>query len=61
MHEMAAFSDDKNVKLQEFADLSDLSADIESQEAYKPGLACLNFRNTIQPIVEKLLPSLCRR
>ena len=53
MHETAAFSDDENVKLQEFADLC---VDIESQVAYLPGLACLNFPNAIQPIVEKLPP-----
>lgn len=58
MHETAAFSDEENVKLQEFADLC---ADIESQIAYLPGLACLNFPNVIQPIVEKLPPSLRRR
>ena len=58
MHETAAFSDDENVKLQEFADLC---ADIESQVAYLPGLACLNYPNVIQPIVEKLLPSLRKR
>ena len=58
MHETAAFSDDENVKLQEFADLC---ADIESQVAYLPGLACLNFPNAIQPIVEKLPPSLRKR
>lgn len=58
MHETAAFSDDKNIKLQEFADLC---ADIESQIAYLPGLACLNFPNAIQPIVDKLPSSLHRR
>ena len=55
MHETAAFSDNENLKLQEFADLC---ADIESQIAYLPGLAYLNFPNAIQPIVEKLPPSL---
>ena len=55
MHETAAFSDSENVKLQEFADLC---ADIESQIAYLPGLGCLNFPNAIQPVVEKLPPSL---
>ena len=58
MHETAAFSDNENVKLQEFADLC---AVIESQIAYLPGLACLNFPNAIQPIVEKLPSSLHRR
>ena len=58
MHETAAFSDDENIKLQEFADLC---ANIESQVAYLPGLACLNFPNAIQPIVEKLPPPLRRR
>ena len=58
MHETAAFSDDENVKLQEFADLC---TDIETQVAYLPDLACLNFPNAIQPIVEKLPPSLCKR
>ena len=58
MHETAAFSDDENVKLQEFADLC---ADIECQVAYLPGLACLNFPNAIQPIVKKLPPSLRKR
>lgn len=58
MHETAAFSDNENVKLQEFADLC---ADIESQIAHLPGLACLNFPNAIQPIVEKLPSSLHRR
>ena len=53
MHETAVFSDDENVKLQEFADLC---ADIESQIAYFPVLACVNFPNAIQPIVEKLPP-----
>ena len=48
MHETAAFSDEENVKLQAFADLC---ADIESQIAYLPDLACLNFPNAIQPIV----------
>lgn len=57
-HETAAFSDDENVKLQEF---TDLCADIESQIAYLPGLACLNFPNAIQPIVEKVPSSLHRR
>ena len=55
MHETAAFSDDENVKLQEFADLC---TDIESQVAYLPGLAGLNFPTAIQPIVEKLPPPL---
>ena len=58
MHETAAFSDNEKVKLQEF---TDLCADIESQIAYLPGLACLNFPNAIQPIVEKLPSSLHRR
>lgn len=58
MHETAGFSDDENVKLQEFADLC---ANIESQVAYLPGLACLNFPNAIQPIVKKLPPSLRKR
>ncbi|XP_078380254.1 uncharacterized protein LOC144663213 [Oculina patagonica] len=58
MHKTAAFSDDENIKLQEFADLC---ADVESQIAYLPGLACLNFPNAIQPIVEKLPSSLRKR
>ena len=58
IHKTAAFSDDKNIKLQEF---TDICADKESQIAYLPGLVCLNFPNAIQPIVAKLLSSLCRR
>ena len=58
LHETAGFSDGETAKLQEFADLC---ADIESQIAYLPGLACLNFPNAIQPIVEKLPSSLRRR
>ena len=56
MHEMAGFSDEKTVKLQEFADLC---ADVQSHITYLPGLACLNFPNAIQPIVEKLPSYLC--
>lgn len=58
MHKTAVFSDDENIKLQESADLC---ADVESQIAYLPGLACLNFPNAIQPIVEKLPSSLRKR
>ena len=55
LNKTATFSEKENVKLQEFADLC---ADVESQLTYLPGLACLNFPNTIQPIAEKLPPSL---
>ena len=55
LNKTAAFSENENVKLQEFADLC---ADVDSQLTYLPGLACLNFPNTIQPIAEKLPPSL---
>ncbi|KAK3743580.1 hypothetical protein QZH41_001384 [Actinostola sp. cb2023] len=55
LHESAAFSESDTVKLQEFADVC---ADVDSQVAYLPGLACLNFPNAIRPIVEKLPISL---
>lgn len=55
LNKTAAFSENENVKLQEFADLC---ADVDSQLTYLRGLACLNFPNTIQPIAEKLPPSL---
>ena len=51
----AAFSENENAKLQEFADLC---ADVDSQLTYLPGLACLNFPNTIEPIADKLPLSL---
>ncbi|KAK2552046.1 hypothetical protein P5673_027068 [Acropora cervicornis] len=55
MDKTAAFNDGENEKLQEFADLC---ADVESKMSYLPGLACLNFPITIQPIAEKLPVSL---
>ena len=55
MNKTAAFSENDNVKLQEFADLC---ADVERQLLYLPGLACLNFPNAIQQIAGKLPPSL---
>ena len=55
LNKTAAFSENENAKLQEFADLC---ADVDSQLTYLPGLACLNFPNTIQPIAEKLPLSL---
>ena len=55
MQKTAAFNESDNTKLQQFADLC---ADVESQMSYLPGLACLNFPNTIQPLAEKLPSSL---
>ena len=55
MQRSATFSESNNAKLQHFADLC---ADVESQISYLPGLAFLNYPNTIQPIAEKLPPSL---
>ena len=55
MNKTAAFSENDNVQLQEFADLC---ADVESQLFYLASLACLNFPNAIQPIAGKLPPSL---
>ena len=55
MHKTAAVSENENTKLEAFADLC---TDIESQFAYLHGLACLNSANSIQPIAEKLPPSL---
>ncbi|XP_044171546.1 uncharacterized protein LOC122955876 [Acropora millepora] len=40
MHTTASFNENENKKLQEFADLCE---DVESQVAYLPGLACLNY------------------
>ena len=47
----ATFGEHDNDNLQQFADLC---ADVESQVAYLPGLACLNYPSAIQPIAEKL-------
>ncbi|KAK3749126.1 hypothetical protein QZH41_001121 [Actinostola sp. cb2023] len=55
LHESAAFNESDTVKLQEFADVC---TDVDSQVAYLPGLACLNFPNAIRPIVDKLPISL---
>ena len=55
MHTTASFNENENKKLQEFADLCE---DVESQVAYLPGLACLNYPNAIQPIADKLPPPL---
>ena len=55
MHTTASFHENENKKLQEFADLC---AHVDSQVAYLPGLACLNFPNAIQPIADKLPPPL---
>ena len=55
LNKTAAFSENENAKLQEFADLC---TDVDSQLTFLPGLACLNFPNTIQPIAEKLPLSL---
>ena len=51
----AAFNESDNTKLQQYADLCPC---VESQMSYLPGLACLNFPNTIQPLAEKLPSSL---
>ena len=55
MHTTASFNENENKKLQEFVDLCE---DVESQVAYLPGLACLNYPNAIQPIADKLPPPL---
>ena len=55
MQTTASFNENENKKLQEFADLCE---DVESQVAYLPGLACLNYPNAIQPIADKLPPPL---
>ena len=51
----AKFSEKEREKLQVFADVC---ADVDSQLDFLPGLACLNYPNTIKPIVEKLPPFL---
>ena len=51
----ANFGESDNASLQKFADLC---ADVESQTASLPGLACLNFPNIIQPIANKLPSSI---
>ncbi len=51
----AKFKKGENAKLQSFADVC---ADIDSQLELLPGLACLNYPNTIRPIVEILPESL---
>ena len=56
LHDSATFTEDDNAGLQEFADVC---ADIDSQIESFPGLACLNFPNTIRPIAEKM-PSTLR-
>ena len=45
------FNEKERERLQAFADLC---ADVDSQLEFLPGLACLNYPNTITPIVEKL-------
>ena len=47
----AKFDEKEKERLQAFADLC---ADVDSQLEFLPGLACLNYLNTIKPIVEKL-------
>ena len=42
IHTTVFFNENESKKLQEFADLCE---DVESQVAYLPGLACLNFPN----------------
>ena len=51
LREASAFGNHDNAKLQEFADLC---ADVNSQLATLPGLACLNYPNAIWPIAERL-------
>ena len=51
LRDTATFSDREHDNLQQFADLS---ADIESQVTYHPGLECFNYPNAMQPITEKL-------
>ena len=51
LREASAFGNHDNAKLQEFADLC---ADVNSQLANLPGLACLNYPNAIWPIAERL-------
>ncbi|XP_048576716.1 uncharacterized protein LOC116603307 [Nematostella vectensis] len=54
----ARFSENQPEKLQQFADLC---ADVESQVAQLPGLACLNFANAMQPVIDKLPKSICAK
>ena len=54
----AKFTEKESKKLQEFADLC---VELDSQLEFLPGLACLNYPNTISPILEKIPSSLCSK
>jgi hypothetical protein len=51
LQESARFTGKDKIKLQRFADIC---ADVEKQKTHLPGLACLNYANTIRPIVDNL-------
>ena len=55
LHDSAMFTENENIKLQEFADVC---ADVDSQIDSLPGLECLNFPNGIRPIIQRLPSSL---
>ena len=56
LDEASKFDEKERDKLQTF---SDICSDVDSQLNILPGLACLNYPNSIRPIVEKL-PSFLR-
>ena len=58
LRQSAKFEDHNRKKLQAFADLC---ADIVSQMAELPGLACLNYPNVLQPMFRNLPTSICSK